>query len=88
MGEACLMPLYYEMGGPSVILPGSVPPALDLLTLPFVFTQTGLLKAWEVHLRGEEPWLDAGALGAGVPSSATCSCAPLSGTCARYRARV
>jgi hypothetical protein len=44
MGEACSVPLNYQTGGPSVIPPGTVPSALDLLGLPFVFTQTGLLR--------------------------------------------
>jgi hypothetical protein len=47
MGEACSVPLYYETGGPPVITPGTVPSALDLLVLPFVFTQTGLLRPGE-----------------------------------------
>jgi hypothetical protein len=38
------VPLYYETGGPSIIPPSTVPSALDLLGLPFVFTQTGLLR--------------------------------------------
>src|SRR4051812_23895676 len=64
VGKAVVVPLFYPSHGPSIIPPVAVPSTVELLKMPYVLSQTGLLDAGQfiaqAKLRGVS--LDPGEL--------------------------